>query len=396
MEGKMDKERKKVLVLNPYYLPGCRFGGPQQTVINICDAYRERADIYLMTRNHDYQDPAPYPGIPANQWLSRDGIQIYYAEPQMFGWKNLKKTYAQFDTALTCGLWETNTVLLLLINRFFRRKGQRLYVAPMGVFSEGALTHKGLKKRAFLWAMKALGCFGPIRWSFSSAMEREEARRVLGNRRLHDGDVIAEDLPRRVDFARSLERVRAGGRKERELKIAFLSRIVPKKNLAQCAGILQAVPRDAGKITFDIYGFREDEAYWQLCREAFQKAGVEGLVSYRGSVMPDQAVETLRDYDCFLFPSKGENYGHVIYEALAAGCVPVLSDKTPWEKLPGRQCGFIAPLDDTAAFADALLSLLSSGRESLDRMRENAVRFAEEKYASALSHSGYDQIFFNQ
>jgi hypothetical protein len=41
----------------------------------------------------------------------------------------------------------------------------------------------------------------------------------------------------------------------------------------------------------------------------------------------------LAEYDLFLFPTLGENYGHVISEALASGCPVVISDQTPWRNL---------------------------------------------------------------
>ena len=56
--------------------------------------------------------------------------------------------------------------------------------------------------------------------------------------------------------------------------------------------------------------------------------------------------------DVFLFPTMAENYGHVIFEALAGGCVPVISDKTPWtgEKMEG--CGETVKLDEKTVLED--------------------------------------------
>ena len=392
----MENARKKVLVLNPYYLPGFRFGGPEQSVINLCDAYRDRADIYLLTQNHEYQEDTPYEGIPANEWLSRDGIHIQYMDQKSYGFQGIKKVYSRFDTALTCGLFEINTVTLLLIHRFFHKKGQTLYVAPMGVFSQGALNHKGFKKRAFLKLMGLLGCFKNIRWCFSSPLEREEARGALGERALHRNDVIAEDLPRSADFDQALRRIQTEERPEGEIKIAFLSRIVPKKNLSQCAEILSLVPGDKSGITFHIYGVAEDQAYWQSCQNAFQSAGVSGITKEMGAVRPENVIATLQNYDCFLFPTLGENYGHVIYEALAAGCAVILSDQTPWQDLSQQGCGFVLPLKNSQAFADAISSLLGGGRKEINRYRENAVLYAREKYRAALAESGYDRIFIDQ
>ena len=30
---------------------------------------------------------------------------------------------------------------------------------------------------------------------------------------------------------------------------------------------------------------------------------------------------------------KVKNYGHVIFEALAGGCIPIISDQTPWNDI---------------------------------------------------------------
>ena len=38
------------------------------------------------------------------------------------------------------------------------------------------------------------------------------------------------------------------------------------------------------------------------------------------------------NFDLFTFPTRGENFGHVIPEALSAGTPIILSDQTPWQK----------------------------------------------------------------
>ena len=47
-------------------------------------------------------------------------------------------------------------------------------------------------------------------------------------------------------------------------------------------------------------------------------------------ISPEQVHETFGKYDLFVFPTRGENFGHVIPEALAAGTPILLSDRTPW------------------------------------------------------------------
>src|SRR5581483_8212658 len=55
-----------------------------------------------------------------------------------------------------------------------------------------------------------------------------------------------------------------------------------------------------------------------------------------------------------LFPTHGENYGHVIREALAAGCPVIISDQTPWRGLEALGVGWDLALSDPQAFTGVL------------------------------------------
>ena len=47
--------------------------------------------------------------------------------------------------------------------------------------------------------------------------------------------------------------------------------------------------------------------------------------------MPSEEVQSvLSTQDILVLPTKSENYGHVVFEALSVGCIPIISDRTPW------------------------------------------------------------------
>jgi len=73
---------------------------------------------------------------------------------------------------------------------------------------------------------------------------------------------------------------------------------------------------------FDIYGTLEDLKYWNECQELIKKLPDNIKVKYMGIVKPDMVVPVFSFYDLFLFPSGGENYGHVIAESLTAERCP--------------------------------------------------------------------------
>ena len=54
---------KKILILVPYYFPGYRSGGPQQTIKNLVDTFADEASFYIYTQNHDLGIKMPYENI---------------------------------------------------------------------------------------------------------------------------------------------------------------------------------------------------------------------------------------------------------------------------------------------------------------------------------------------
>jgi glycosyltransferase involved in cell wall biosynthesis len=59
----------------------------------------------------------------------------------------------------------------------------------------------------------------------------------------------------------------------------------------------------------------------------------------------------LTQQDLFLFPTRGESFGHVIHEALRAGLPVLISDQTPWRRLEEQGVGWDLPLGDLSAFS---------------------------------------------
>jgi glycosyltransferase involved in cell wall biosynthesis len=55
-----------------------------------------------------------------------------------------------------------------------------------------------------------------------------------------------------------------------------------------------------------------------------------------------------------LLPTLGENYSHVICEALSAGCPVLISDRTPWRNLQDKGVGWDIPLEEEERFRAVL------------------------------------------
>lgn len=374
----------KVLFLNPYYYPGFRSGGPQQTVMNIADAFGDTKDIYILTQNRDMGCSESY-GVETHKWLRVGKANVMYLPPREYNIRSIRKYSKDFKTIYACGLFSGCTINALLLHKF--NPAQKLYVAPMGVFSDAAIASKALKKRSFLFVFKLCGFFRNIVWSFTSERELSDAKKVVGD--AVKDYIIAEDLPRWVDFD-AQERRKAS--RDEPLKMVFISRVSPQKNLEFCAEVLKEI-KDT-EVCFDVYGTVEDKNYWDKCNRLLNSLPDNIQYRYCGEVTPENVVGTFSKYDVFLFPTKGENYGHVIYEALAAGCIPIISDQTPWQDLAEHECGVAVSLENTGGFSKAIQELSADkALGKLPKLAQNAIQYARKKRERAIQESGYLQVF---
>ena len=100
-----------------------------------------------------------------------------------------------------------------------------------------------------------------------------------------------------------------------------------------------------GDITFNIVGPFEDPKYVQTCRKVCEDLAPNINVCFHGEVDHVRVHEILSSNHLFFLPTRGENFGHVILEALLAGCPILLSDQTPWKGLENFGIGWDIPLN---------------------------------------------------
>ena len=94
-------------------------------------------------------------------------------------------------------------------------------------------------------------------------------------------------------------------------------------------------------------------------------------------------------YDVFLFPTFGENYGHVIAEALMAGCVVITSDQTPWGELNLFDSGWDIPLKDKEIFTEKLEELYKMNTNNFKLKKNSVYNYVKTKINSQDTINSY-------
>jgi glycosyltransferase involved in cell wall biosynthesis len=358
-------------VLVERYLPGFKAGGPLRSVSNLVEQLGDEFEFYVVTRDRDAGDDQPYPAIRAGQWNQAGKAQVYYAAPEE--WSPLR----------FLALAREVRPALVYVNSFFARSSWAaavlrrvglvrtpLVLAPRGELSDGALSIRPLRKRAYIRLGNSLRLWRGVLWQATSREEVSEIRSLMGE------DTAVRLAPNVVAVRRA---ARGGEKRPGAARLVFISRLSPKKNLPF---LLERLRKVAGSVRLEIYGDCREPGHLAHCRGIARELPGNVEVSFEGPVSHERVQAVLAGADFFVLPTLGENFGHAVFEALAAGCPVVISDATPWRSLEERGVGWDLPLSVTGVWEERLQRCVEMGAERHRQMAERAERYAAEWVAA--------------
>lgn len=361
-----------ILIFVGHYLPGIKSGGILRSVENTVANLGDEFDFLIVTRNTDVKDLAPYPNIKPGVWLKVGKAKVLYMDKTLSSYKNILSilTCTKYHAIHLNSFFDSICIKVLLANKFNANLNTPIILSPRGEFAPASFKIKLCKKKAYVFLSKLIKLFHGVVWHVSTQHEKEDLDNVMEipNSKVY----IAEDLP----IKPLGNQVNSFKRKSDDiLKVVFLSRISPEKNLKYALNVLK---RTKCQIVFDIYGFIDDKRYWQECLTIINEIQANNLllsISYLGSLYPNEVVNTFSKYDIFLFPSGGENYGHVIAESLIAGTPVLTSNKTPWKMLVNDKLGWDFDLKYENKFVEVLESVAKMSIEERNSRRIHIVDF---------------------
>jgi len=220
----------------------------------------------IVTCDRDALDSEPYRDISADQWNCVGKAKVFYAPPGNRSLTAFVRLIREtpHDVLYLNSFFDPVFTLLPLAARAMGLVPRRpCVIAPRGEFSPGALTLKTWKKRPYVWLARTLRLYSGLTWQASSDQEAEDIQRVLGD--VASRILVAPNLPSLCGVMRTDHKARTEGG---PLRVVFLSRITPKKNLDFA---LQVLSRVKTPLVFNIYGPIRDKAYWQVCQRSVSK-----------------------------------------------------------------------------------------------------------------------------
>lgn len=328
-------------IITEYFYPFSDAGGPIRSIEQILEVLSNKSSIKLITSANNHQGENLSNNYRINQF-STDPItncSIFYSSNTIIGIFKLIQLCLKnrYHTFYINGMFIPRLSLLPALIC------SKLIISPRGMLINETLGSKSIFKKIYLFIYKLVVSRNAI-WLATDTVEFLDIKRFFGT----TADVrLISNIP-----VKPLDIIPIRQKNTANLKIVYFSLIVEKKGLLNLIQTLKSLNL---AILLDIYGSIKDQTYWEECLKEINTNNSKATFNYLGHANPSESQTILAKYYAFILLTKGENFGHSIYEALSVGTPVIITDKTPWKFNEfANPPGWIIKNDDQGIDTDAL------------------------------------------
>ena len=381
----MQPLKRKLLILTDWFDPAFKAGGPIRSAVNMVKQMKDEYEIFVLTSDRDVNDVKPMRGIVTNKWIDYiPGVKVFYASLHTLRLNNIKEHINSINPQvlyLNSMFSQKFTIYPLWLKRS-NRISPKVVLAPRGMLKSSALIFKSRKKKIFLSMLKWMRI--PQLVTFHATDERENADTIIQ----FGKEVKVETIP---NFPSAQDELSLPELKQKGfLDILFIGRIHPIKGLDI---LLIALKKSRYNIHLTIVGNTEDITYRNLCKKLILELPINVRVTFANAVPHHAINQLIRDNHIFCLPTKGENFGHAIFEALAAGRPVLISDQTPWRNLKRHKAGWDLSLSESGKFTEIIDQCASMPPEEFNEWCKGAWQFCNNYIQTSSIKNQYLKLF---
>lgn len=354
-----------ILHFIPVYAPAWSYGGPVRSVSMLAEEQaRQGHRVVVLTTNAGL---TAADAIVADKWTIRNGVAVCYCRQEKgFGIKStsleksVKARVGEFDVMHLSAIWHP---VARAAHRAAHEKRVPVIVSPRGALGPYAWRRRRWFKKIYFALFERPHFKAAAGFHFTSKSEAaESAPHIFGQPVCVVPNGIDKNLWRRDEPSGLAWRL-AQGMAKSDLLLLYTGRLHHKKGLgilpAALAKVQQAFP--ARQVKLVLVGPNEDGTLQQL-EKAMVRVAMPGCLRWIPT-LPEVALPAVYSAaEIFLLPSLHENFGNSAIEALACGCVSLVSAETGCLEF-GQGCGMSSVnKHDPVQWADAIIGLLERGR----------------------------------
>ncbi|MFN9112088.1 MAG: glycosyltransferase, partial [Bacteroidota bacterium] len=240
----------------------------------------------------------------------------------------------------------------------------KIILSPRGMLHPGALSQKRFKKKIYLEFLKISGLPKLIHWHATDVHEAEFIKKQFGDVPLS----IAGNFPKLSGILSSPPK------QPGSMIMGTLALISPMKNHLE---ILTSLKHITSNVIWHIYGPVKDQQYWNECMHLINLLPKNIQVVYHGAVEPARVHKLFEQIHLYIQPSKSENFGHAIIEALSAGKPVITTNTTPFTNLNEYKAGYTVAINQLESeLINAIGQFSKMGSDEFSTYQKGAVHFA--------------------
>jgi glycosyltransferase involved in cell wall biosynthesis len=377
--------RKTILLFADWFEPGFKAGGPIRSCVHFVHQMKDRYTIYVFTTDRDLNDTVPYATVKADKWIEYDKeVHVFYCSPGKLSWNHIQQQVKAInpDFIYLNSMYSRYFSIYPLLMKKLSIIKSKVVLAPRGMLKDSATQFKSTKKKLFLTAFRQMRLHRFTHFHATDKTEELDIQKYFGNKvRV----TMASNFPGMIkDYPGCIVK------KAQELSVIFVGRLHPVKNLDFLLKALQPV---MGNVSLTIVGNAEDETYVSHCKRIVNGFPSNLQVHFAGEIPNNQLGEIIAQHHIFALPTQGENFGHAIFEALAAGKPVLISDQTPWRHLEKAKAGWDFPLQHPERFTAALQQAVNLDQSTYEALSRGSWQFVRQFVQQSELHTAYNNIF---
>ncbi|MEC7500310.1 MAG: glycosyltransferase [Planctomycetota bacterium] len=348
---------------------------------------RDHFAVSVITSDRDLGGKQSYASITTGTWQPFDrGIRVMYCKP---GISRIRQIHAILNESAHATVYLNSmfsrSFSLLPLWLLSQNQGQnKVILTPRGMLKPSALKIKAWKKVPFLRLLQRWQYLRQLSFHATNISEQEEIFRIFGEKSRIS--VVPNCTPKPQIPTNTISK------NPGTLKVISVARIHPIKNTLF---LIDAMAKVSQSVALDLYGPIEDATYWKLCQQRIRALPENVRVTYCGELASCEVRSHINRYHLFGLATRGENFGHAIYEALSTGTPVLISDQTPWRDLTKKRAGWDLSLNDIHIFTQVLEKVAGYSQLEYEEWSAGAYTVAEEFCRSQNTTNLYKNLFSN-
>jgi glycosyltransferase involved in cell wall biosynthesis len=319
-------KKLKILHYIPVYAPAWQFGGPVLSVSQLCEglaALGHQVEVFTSNAGLNAQLECP-----VNQPIIRNGVKVTYFQQEAgigIHCPDMEQAVIarakEFDIIHVTGVWQRTSAVAC---KAAKSQGIPYVISPRGALGPYSWGQKTIKKILYYLWQERFNVTNASAIHYTSNQELEECRwlKLSGMPFIVPNGLDTQFWQPNLEAAKAWRK--SQNFSENDFILLNVGRLHHKKGLDLLPQSLAPLRHLNWRMVF--VGGDNDGTKAKLQKQ-FQSANLSDKVVFLERCEPKDLPAIYSAANLFLLPSRHENFGNVVVEALACGCSVVISDQ---------------------------------------------------------------------